>query len=255
MSVSVRDIETMREFRQFIEDESAKKRFAEDQEQYRLYRNQFDADQRRLPPAYQSDPLTFEAFRGLMGDEPDPAFRAAQAVARSLWTEAATIEREHVLNGRDPQLFIALELNGVRMNRDKAQAFNKEQARRFRENTPDYFPNDANLEALVDYFERNEVQIINESMFRAAWERLRSFGAMKERPPAQPQSQSEIQPEEEPVDDGSMVGIDPETGEPKRYSRLQIDRMDSEKFKRCFNLNRERRISAWEEFIVKPARY
>ncbi|MFL6437713.1 MAG: hypothetical protein ACJ71Q_09050 [Terriglobales bacterium] len=258
-SVSQRDIEGRREYREFAQAEAERQRLSEDQESYQRYVANLEDENRRTPPAFHVAPVSFNEFlRAMPQDVSDPELRGQMALQRCLGRRTAASEREQVLNGHDPQLYLAPELVGAHMGEDKARKFNAEQAKRFRENTPEYFPSNENLNVLVDYFDRNAIPIINEAMFRAAWERLRSFGAIQERPEPEPEPVPELRSEPQPesvVDDGTMVGIDPLTGLERRYTAREIGRMSSYEFKRAFDLNLENRIAAWEEMFVRPSRY
>jgi hypothetical protein len=119
------------------------------------------------------------------------------------------------------------------MTEQAAIAFNKEQARNFAANNPDYHRCDENFRKLTEYMARNGIAIANEAMFKAAWERLRSFGAIQDRPEPQPPTEEIPDSESVQVDDGSEEGIDPQTGERRRFSKWEISRMSADQYRRA----------------------
>jgi len=197
-TLSERDHTAIKERLAFEQAEQQKERDREDCEQYETYLDTFRAEQGRVRPADRIPVLTFEQWREFMPDEPNPALRGQLATAKSLVTRERKTEREAVTNGKDLSIYVAPDLQDARMGLDQAIKFNGEQIRRFRASTPDYYPSQANVAALMGYFERNDIPIMNESMIRAAWERLRTFGLIEERPEPAPEPVEEPQPEVSP---------------------------------------------------------
>jgi hypothetical protein len=243
-TLSTRERESIRERIEFVRQEAERERLAQDEIEYQKYRKTVLDENRGLPPAYHIEVLPFAEWRQYIPeDEKDPFLRAAMATNKALVHRTAMNERESVLNGRDPNVFIAPELNGARMSAEAAATFNREQARRFRENTVEYFPTQTNFEAITNYCERNGLEIINESMFRAAFERLRSFGAIQERTEPEPIQEPITEPEPVTTEPEVYLGIDPNTGREREYTTVEVHRMTADQFMRAFQVTREKRIA------------
>jgi hypothetical protein len=100
-----------------------------------------------------------------------------------------------------------------------------------------------NLKALFDYFgrQKGKVEIFSVGLIQRAADRLREYGILKERPPAQPTPKPayvnlEIDHSQDRPAPVVQEGFDLETGEKRSYSEFEVNRMDSETYKRCFRL-------------------
>jgi hypothetical protein len=233
---SERQWESVRELRRFREELETAEREKQDRAEYEKYTATLQAENARVGPALQVTPLAFEEWRAFAPKEiNDPALRGTLATANSLHKRDFESDREHVVNGRDPKLYVSPELAGARMTEQQARAFNSNAADAFMAKTPDFYKCPQNRDALLSYLDRNSIGIANEQMFSKAFERLRSFGLILERP-EMPEPEPLSEPEPAPTDDGSMVGIDPLNGVERRYTKREIDLMPSDLFKLCFAL-------------------
>lgn len=138
--------------------------------------------------------------------EMKPVF-AAQAELNKNVAALYEIEKEAVIAGKpDPGFTLPASVAGKRMTQDAAHRFNREESHKFVANTPEYFPCKQNLQALTDYLLTQSVHIADAETFRVAFERLRYFGLLVERPEPEPEPQAEPEP------------VDPET---ERLRRLE----------------------------------
>ena len=138
-------------------------------------------------------------------------------------------------------------MQNVQMTEEQANKFNGDAAERFARENPWWYGSEHNKAALIEYLDRNSLRIVNAEMLCRAAERIRDFGLLEERPELQLQPEQADEPPPVIVDDGSMKGIDPATGESRRYSAVEIRRMTSSEYLRCFALTKELRTKAWSE--------
>jgi hypothetical protein len=180
-----------------------------------------------------------EAEERRQQEERERPFREAQAKFDQNLRSLHALYRERILNGRDDEMFISPELAGVRMSLEEAAEFNRKQAELFVQQTPDFEPfrSPEAFHAITGYFERHNIKIISAAMFKAAFERLRTFGIISPRPvPEQPTPEPEaiIESTPEPPKPETFVGRDPETGEERVYTSREVYLMGSEQYRRCF---------------------
>lgn len=156
--------------------------------------------------------------------------------------------RERILSGKDDEVYITPELRTKVMTQAQADAYNKQQADGFVRSTPEWnerFANRENLNILGDYFNRNSLAIIDSSMIRAAFERLRDCGALREIEPVSPAQEPEsptAEPESETPQERTdgTEGWDPATGESRFYTWREVDQMSAEAYRKAFKLTREK---------------
>lgn len=260
MSISTRDLQGRREFREFVQVEAERQRLAQDQEQYRVYCKTLEHEQANLPPALRIEPIPFEEWRSFADpDESDPILRGQVATYKALAQRAAVAEREAVTSGKpDPGFQLPSSAIGKSATLEQAKKINVAEFRRFKERNQELYFSAENMDRLTDYLSAQGVNIADAETYEAAWLRLQALGLLEDRPEAEPEPHPEPQIEADPVgqiDDGSMTGIDLETGQPRIYSKWEIDHMQADKYKRVFQLNAERRLAAWKEMFLKPSWY
>jgi len=148
--------------------------------------------------------------------------------------ELAEVTRKNLLSVKDDGIFIDPLTVGKRVTVDEAGSIARKAAEEFVAATPDYYPCATNLNALMKYFEVNEVFVLTPSMISAAYDKLRNAGLITARPaesePVIEEPVTTIEPESE------EIGIDQSTGQPRAYTRWEIDRMSAEEYRRVFRI-------------------
>ena len=165
-----------------------------------------------------------------------PAREAAEQLQQSA-VELGRLTREMIANGEDPDgAYVAPEVAGTQITVDEARQFNAVEAQKFMANTPEFYRSDPNVTALFDYLDRNGLQIVTAEMFRRAFERLRDYGLLQERPP-EPTPEPrvvETEPVTAPELEETFVGIDPRNGREKIFNRTEVDNLSADEFKVWF---------------------
>jgi hypothetical protein len=134
-------------------------------------------------------------------------------------------------------------------NRKEASAFYDECA------AQGWYGSQENIDALTQYFINRNIQLVDCLMWKSAFLALQKSGLLEERPapaPAPvtvqvPQQREESLPRlplghsthaawKREATEKAYRGIDPNTGSPKDYTRVEIDRMDAETFRKVFNV-------------------
>ena len=133
-------------------------------------------------------------------EEAERPVREAEAQLTETIRQLHSVEKEAVLSGQaDPGFVLPPSVAGRQMRFADAQRFNAEEARKFREATPEYYPSKKNFETIRDYLAAQKVAIVDAATWKAAFERLRALGLLEERPePEQSQQEPERIPEREP---------------------------------------------------------
>jgi hypothetical protein len=175
------------------------------------------------------------------------------AIAQQVHEKAnaiARLQQQQIANGVDDEWNlrrIDAECCEISMTQSQADSYNREQYRLFAANTPGWFYCEGNLQVIQDYLSRNGSSgIVSEKMLTAAFRRLDSFGLLEHRPAPEPtrQSQSQTTVTErapaQPKRRESEEGYDLRTGERRKYTPYEIDRMSADEFKRIFRLYGER---------------
>lgn len=170
--------------------------------------------------------------------------------------ELIKVQRRSLLDIADKDIFVTPSLQNARMAIEVAEVYNGEEATAFTKENPDYYPSRRNGELLTGYMARNGITICDRTMWRAAFEKFRAAGLLEEVP--QPIAESIGAPIPEPhaepelprlplgyvrpsgwhrEPDGSQMGYDPNTGQERVYTSLEIERMSGEEYKRAFRLS------------------
>jgi predicted nucleic acid-binding Zn-ribbon protein len=153
--------------------------------------------------------------------------------------ELAAAEKTLILHAKDEDGFEQSdELRAIRMSSlEEAQRFTVEQIDIFIRDTPDFLPCEHNRRELIGYLERNGIDCFTDAKtLRKAFDRLRQYGLLIERPAPEPEPEPQPAPVQvepsQPVDDGSEWGYDEKTGEPLRLTRYQVMRLSADEYMR-----------------------
>jgi hypothetical protein len=176
-------------------------------------------------------------------EEQQRPVREAEAQLNATSRKLHELEKSEVLAGRrDPGFELPQSAAGLSMSMDQATEFVRKQAELFAAENSEYFPSKKNFDAITDYLVKHEIQIPTSDVFKLAWERLRRFGMIEERPTPAPEPQSTpvveqpTEPAPEPQQDGLTDGWDIQTGQPRKYSEREIEHMSSDEFKKAFRM-------------------
>ncbi|MGA8087670.1 MAG: hypothetical protein WCA10_10210 [Terracidiphilus sp.] len=142
---------------------------------------------------------------------------------------------------------------------EEIEAFNRSEARAFYEEcTPlGWNGTQENIETLLSYFTNRGIPIIDRRMYKAAFLSLKASGLFEE-PVSAPEPVAAPAVAPEPLEDlenlprlpawhkepiahrretqQTFKGIDPDTGKPREYTQVEVDRMSAETFKKVFNV-------------------
>jgi len=181
---------------------------------------------------------------------------AERAAIEAQWADGhdqlAKLIRERIETQMDDECWIEPATLALSMRQADADNFNRTEAAKYAASNPAFYPSRANREALGGYFARNGINIVSAATLGAAVRRLSEYGLLPEsRPAPLPEAlphlpayvNLSIEPEpEQPAVEPEGMGWDIETGEPRFYSPLQIERMSSETYRRAFRVRREEQI-------------
>jgi hypothetical protein len=151
----------------------------------------------------------------------------------------AAIAKAEIAAGRpDPGFEVPESVTSLRMTKTQANNFARSEAEQFVAETPDYFPCPHNVKAINEFLTALGVQIPNREIIKMAWERLRTFGFIKERTESEPVTIQQPEPiEPEPKqNDALTAGFDLVTGTPREYTQAEIWKMSSSDMKKAFKL-------------------
>lgn len=175
------------------------------------------------------------------------------AIAQQVHEKAnaiARLQQQQIANGVDDEWNlrrIDAECCEISMTQSQADSYNREQYRLFAANTPGWFYCEGNLQVIQDYLSRNGSSgIVSEKMLTAAFRRLDSFGLLEHRPAPQPARQPQTTIAEHAPQPAKRrepevyEGIDVTTGEPRTYSKWEVDRMTGDQMKKCLRLTPSR---------------
>jgi hypothetical protein len=173
-------------------------------------------------------------------EEVERPIREAEEIILKTHRKLHELGKQAALKGQpDPGYEIPESTKALRMTVAQAKTFVAAEAKRFVEETPEYFRCNENVETINNYLTAQGVNIPNFAAYQSAWERLRSFGLIKEHPPEpEPQTvpvEQPVEPEEKQSDD-LTPGWDPETGEERLFTAREIYQMDSETYRRCMKM-------------------
>lgn len=150
-------------------------------------------------------------------------------------------EREAVLNGKDDQAVSLLSeaMKAITPERpmtlDEARQFNEREAIAFAESTPEFFRCEENAELITSYCARNQINVADAATYRNIFHRLDSLGLMQHAPVSHPEAVIEEQPVAAPAKAEAFEGVD-ESGRPKTYTAVEVDRMSADEYRRAFRL-------------------
>jgi len=163
--------------------------------------------------------------------------RAAQEQFNASYRKLGEVYRER-LRGEipDPEpITIDPVTVGVRMTPEQAQQFNREEFAKYRAAFPAVYFTDELLENMGAYFAANSLRIVTASMIGELVERYRTAGMLPDPPQAEPEPEQTTEPELTRVPEPEVyIGRDWQSGKEREFTRLEIDRMSSEEYRKAF---------------------
>lgn len=160
---------------------------------------------------------------------------------------ARELDRELVLEGaRDAHFLLRVppEMLNIKMPKAEADAFNKREAERFVRECPEFSPFKSPQTAKVfgDYLSAQGANIVSAEMLLVVFERLKSLGLVHKNPTPKPEpvplSHRPNVPLriERPAEPQTYVGRDPETGKPREYTAVEVNKMPADEYKKRFEI-------------------
>jgi hypothetical protein len=152
-------------------------------------------------------------------------------------------ERSYLVgNVPDPHRYIDDDFPALGpLTERKAEEFNAAQGRKFKEQFPEVYLGPELLAMLDDYVAKEGIPIYTANMLKRLIDRFEAAGLLPERP-AEPEPEPEPVSEPErvavPVVPDTFEGRDLLTGEMRTYTKWEVERMDSETYRKTFKLGR-----------------
>jgi hypothetical protein len=171
--------------------------------------------------------------------ERERPIREAEEALKATAVELGKLTREKILTQVDDDRYKDPDMESARMSQADADAFNRTELKAFLVDNPHAYWSEANRDALGSYFERNHLRIVSRKYLEAAWERLSSYGLLEPEPIPEATHRPAAQPEAPAPEPDVYEGWDPDTGERKKYSKWEVDRMTGEEYRRVFRLYKD----------------
>jgi hypothetical protein len=169
----------------------------------------------------------------------------AEAAYKTTTRQIGETIRQRITTMPDDEAYQDPATAGVRMTPQQATDFNDEQAALFVAQNPTYYACAENLKALNSYLSLNHInKIVSTVTLQHAYDRLRSFGLIQERPaptptpPTAPPVKVNLSIDRTPAPNGPRIhsGVG-EDGRPRNYTDGEVERMSSREFRKFFQLN------------------
>ena len=169
--------------------------------------------------------------------------RAATEELNEIHNKLIALQRERLLsNIKDVDAFADPDLATVRMTEEQASNYNREQFNLYRAQHPDVYFDEILLGRMGSYFERNSLRIISAAMIANVIERFKEAALLPERPTPTPSQPYEPKPtvnltiaapKTELVDGWDLL-----SGEPRKWTPRELDRLSSDDYRRALRLYR-----------------
>lgn len=168
--------------------------------------------------------------------------KEAEQQLNQTFRELRKLELESVTSGKD-SAFVKDEETKRRTvpNLEAAKAFNVAQYKMFADRNPDYWPTPENFKVIGEYLDRQGINLASAANFEAAYRRCAEFELLQERPAPEPEPVPEpviVAPIEEKPTEETYQGFDLETGEPRAYSRWEVEHLTADQFKRAMRITK-----------------
>jgi hypothetical protein len=140
---------------------------------------------------------------------------------------------------KDPdRIMVDSRVTGITMSRADADKFNRTEFAKFKDEHPDIHWTQELLVNLGDYFHKNGLQIVTAEMISTLIERYREYALLPDPPQPDPEPEPEPQPDPAPKPE-VFEGWDLDSGEPRTFTRREVDRMSADEYRRVFRIYKE----------------
>lgn len=198
--------------------------------------------------------------------------REAEAKLQQTHRELRRIERERItgvvedpdlkkrLNGKaflDPDVFEDERVRElypeIANDPNFARDFNSYSIQIYRERNPGVYWSKELVQQLGAYFDRHGLALTSVPMIEAAVNRILAAGLAPAEPPAPeppppvPYQPRTIEPEQ-PAEPEYQEGWDIETGQQRRFSQFEINKMSADEYIRCFRVRRGEMLDSMREW-------
>jgi hypothetical protein len=156
--------------------------------------------------------------------------------------ELYAVEKQLVGTGVDPDVWVDPATIGYTIPQTEADEYNATQCRLFIQSHPEFYNSPGNIKVVIDYFARNNVNILSALTVEKAVQRLAEFRLLEERPaPAESLPLAPLVTFDVPElteTNNYQTGIDPATGLEKKYTTYEVNRMSSDEYRRAFRVTK-----------------
>jgi hypothetical protein len=198
-----------------------------------------DRDRRSIKEFMKAEAEQFAAEQ----EERNRPIREAEKQLIQTHRELYTLQRQQIETGTDTEVYVDPATLNITMPIAEAEKYNVEQCLLFRETHPDiYFNSEANNRVIVDYLVRNGIQIFSVPILEKAVQRLKEFRLLEERPePTKPLPYEPLvtfDTPEQTETQNYQAGIDPQTGDERKYTLREINLMSADEYRRAFKITK-----------------
>jgi hypothetical protein len=194
-----------------------------------------DRDRRSIREFMEEEAKSYAAEK----ETKERPIREAEKQLKATHRELYSVQKQQVETGTDPDVWVDPATIGYTIPQSEADKFNAEQCRLFVQIHPEFYNSQRNIRTVIDYFTRNNINIISTLTLEKAVARLAEFRLLEERPaPVEPVVQEQQPLEVEPSKPETFIGIDPATGRDREYSPYEVDRMSADEYRRAFRITK-----------------
>lgn len=186
-----------------------------------------------------------EEYEAKQREERERPIRDAEQQYNETARKLHAVQRERVLTQKDDEFRLDMSTT-TPIPTEQVPGWQRRQADEFKATHPDYWPTPRNEAILVDYINRNHpgIRLVSALQLGQAYQRLKEFGLLQERPGPELVAEPSPIPEPEqqrPAEPQRYEGIDPLTGLNRQYTAREVERMSSDEYRRCFSLYGDRK--------------
>ena len=141
---------------------------------------------------------------------------------------------------KDPDVFVDPAVATVRMSEQQAADYNRQQFREYRSAHSEVYWTSELIERLGAYFDKNGLQIVSALMIDSVVQRFKEYGLLPERPAPEPSRPYMPKPtvnlNVSPARAALVDGWDLESGEPRKWTPRELDRLSSTDYRKALRL-------------------
>jgi len=176
---------------------------------------------------------------------PKPSLEQLDSQFQRTASELARAEKQRIQSGLpDPEFVPDPRYDNAKMTNSEASEFNDRQCQIFMDRNPDWqaYQTSANVDILLDYIWNQGVRIISAESYARAFRRLLQYNLLQ---PIEPEIEAEPEPMPSMEHEGYPAptrrpqlidGWDLQTGEPRKYTPYELDRLPAETLRRVLRI-------------------